>query len=215
MLRSTLLFWAGFLLFVVGCADVDSVDPTVVPWAAAGFIDPVITNITFVNEGSESRNLDVDLRHYRDNLDIIAPDSLAPGDSFTVYVELHHPRYLFYRSAGHQSLRPLLPGRHRILIHRDSAVVESGPYALEYDYLDRVLMPLNPVGRQPSELTDLMAYKSEAYRASHLHLDTTPTPIDLPSYVPAFLATALEAGAYQEALSLRGTICISRPTHCR
>lgn len=174
-----------------------------VPWASASFVAPLATEITFTNAGSNTRNLDLDLHRYHIDLDGVVPDSLAPGESYTVTVDVHRPRYLFYRSGRHESLRLFLPGRPRILVHGDSTITETGPFAAEYAYLDRVLMPINPVGRRPPVVDDIAQFQKEHYQSSLTHLDTISKPDGLPAYVDPLIKRTLEVDSYSEAFGTR------------
>ncbi|MEL7162470.1 MAG: hypothetical protein AAFN92_17060, partial [Bacteroidota bacterium] len=194
----------SLLLFLTTCSP--ATDPNSaenVPWAEATFLKPALTKLTFTNGDTLPRNLDVDLRRYRENLDRAAPDSLAPGASYTATVAIHRPRYFFYRSGEHESLRPLLPGRNRHLTLSAGKVTESGPYATEYDYLDAVLIPLNPVGRRPSPPESLLTHVEESLLGAIQHRDTVPVPEGLPEYVAPFLDRSLRVGAYYETFTLR------------
>ncbi|MEO0734247.1 MAG: hypothetical protein AAFZ52_15535 [Bacteroidota bacterium] len=180
-------------------------NPENVPWAAASFLDPIPTELTFTNEDTVTRKLDLNLLRYRENLDQLVPDSLAPRESATVTVDIHRPRYFFLRSGEHMSHRPLLPGRPRHLsLVAGDLVAERGPFSVEYDYLDAVFVPLNPPGRAPIKPEDLQTYATEALHAAYQHRDSVPLPKGLPDYLVPMLDRSLRVGVYAQTLGLRG-----------
>lgn len=204
MFRLSLLFCPGLLLLGNCCSNSRPYEasPEDVPWTEATFLNPELTTITFTNNGLETRNLDVDLRRYLESLDEMIPESLDPGQSCSVSVSIHRPRYLFYRSGDHQSMRIILPGRSRHLIHDGKSVQEAGDFALEYDYLDNVLIPLKSVERPPTGVRNLAEYRKRTYHSAREHHDSVPRPASLPSFIVPLLDRAPAVGPYQDALRL-------------
>ncbi len=130
----------------------------------------------------------------------VLPDSLRPGDSATLTVDIHQPYYVFCQSEYNLSLRVLLPGLDRALVHTDSGVVEVGPHKLEYDYLDAVLLPLNVVGRQPRTGTDLIEMQRVYFEEARVHHDTVPVPEGLPAYVLPLLERTIQLLSFQQPI---------------
>ncbi len=205
MLRFRLLFWVGLSLLLIGCstAEKETSDGEEVPWATASFVEPLLTELTFTNATTTSREIGVDLRWYRVYIGENLPDSLRPGESVSVEVELHHPRNLFYASGDQQSIRLVLPGRSRHLVHEENGVVEKGAFVKEYTFLDEALMPLNIPGRKPVSINDLEEFRLKEERAARSHFDTLVFPENLPNYIRPFLERIADLRGYQLALQMR------------
>ncbi|CAH0998750.1 hypothetical protein LEM8419_00098 [Neolewinella maritima] len=196
MVRVLLAALSLILLFGSCSADPNTEQ---VPWQSASFVDPIPTTITFVNAGSSAREISGRVQDYHLDLGVILPDSLQPGDSIRVALDLYRPRYVFYQSEYNVNLRMVLPGLDRVLVHTDSEMVEVGHYALEYAYIDRVILPLNLIGRQPPTETNLVKLQQAHFQNAKAHFDTVTIPEGLPSYIPSLLLRTLELASFFES----------------
>jgi thiol-disulfide isomerase/thioredoxin len=193
------------LLLLVSCSSLDPDDiADRAPWAEATFLDPLTTTISFTNGDTVSHDLRVKLFGFREDLNRAVPDSLAVGETYKYTVQIHRPFYVFYGSGYRISMRLLLPGKSRYLVYGESSISETGPFATEYNYIDEVLMPLKQPGRTPGSLENVTEYHQRALSIAQQHFDTIPRTTVLPGYVVPMLEDAIRAGAYHEALSIRG-----------
>lgn len=97
----------------------------------------------------------------------------------------------------------LLPGRPRHLEYTGNAVTEQGDFALEYTYLDKVLLPLDEAGRYPPDITDLDTYRADESATGKAHLDAVARPVDLPDYIVPLLERTLALRSYGNTLQMR------------
>lgn len=200
-----LLLWAGLLLFVVGCSvsDPEAHQAENVPWTEASFIDPLLTEITFTNADDVPHTLGTDLRGYYEDLGDRIPDSLLAGESVTLTVELHYPRYLYHGSGDFHSTRLVLPGYARHLVHEQDTVRERGDYAAEYAYIDAVIMPLNLPRQVAPDISSLDDFWKSKNRTARAHLDSLEIPEGLPDYIPSLIGRSVEINSYSTTLSMR------------
>ena len=189
------------MLLFAACAPAPPTPTDEVPWKDATFTDPITTTITFANTGPAIKEFRANVQDYPLDFKAILPDSLAPGDSAELTLDLHRPCYVFYASEFNITLRILLPGLPRSLVHGDSGVVETGPHKLVYDYLDEVILPLNLIGRQPPIGTDLLQLQATYLAKAYAHYDTVAVPENLPKYIQPLLERTFQLAAYREGIT--------------
>ena len=173
------------------------------PWAEATYLDPMATELTFVNNGEERLGLRADLRDYFVDLDLVLPDSLAGGEEATVRVELTAPIFLILRYGGLETMRVVLPGHSRSIAHDGMELTEGGSDQAIYDYLDAALTPINPVGTYPPEITSVTDYHKVFAQELTAHLDSIPRPTIVPEWVERLVRQEVELTSFKGPLQIR------------
>lgn len=188
---------------LVGPPDTVAKSPSDLPWAAATFLEPVATTLTFANHGDERIGFSPHLRDYFVDISLLFPDSLAVGEEVTVSVDLTSPIYLILRIGGLETMRVVVPGFPRVLAFDGIQLNEESSEQAVYDYLDTALTPINPVGYYPPEIDNVPAYRDTLIREFTAHLDSLQRPATVPEWAEALIRQDVELKLLHEPLHVR------------
>lgn len=174
MSRLCTLFW--IVPFLWTASDCDSVEEqnhseSEPPWADVDFINPSLTNFTFVN--GQSEDVSFSLRGWGLPEIQLQDSVLAPGEEFSVQLYLARPAQ-FNLAPNDGYVFRMLPGYERVVAYVDSNLVEEGPHAELYRYYDEASKPISILGTTPLPGNDV--YEVYERYVEYIEEDSLPPP---------------------------------------